>query len=510
MIKIMIADDEMWVRTSLKNKINWSDNLILCGEASNGFEALELAGNLRPDILITDVRMPGMSGLELISRLHPLLPDLQPIVISGYNEFSYVKSALELNACGYVLKPIRKEELNATIDKAIAQIHKENLLRLTTQAQLELLHTFLQSLYHNKPVSKERFTELTVNLNFYSEYSYILLIRFLDSQENLDYVEQQLNKVTASISSNYACQVFAASGTIYGIYMTSRIPVDILQYSRILMKQLQTKACLDISIALGTTSTCFEQLPQSFLTAREGLRLMHPYSIHEIILPQVQEQSPQAAALPREIAQEIMDSIYSHNSAALKEAINHLNIFIKESPSITLYDSNRLLYLLLGDLMRLLYEWNCPKELADQGITFMKELSEYQPGKDYPEQFYLYCQKIISSTHTKTSIVQAVLTAEQYIHAHYHENISLKGVASLLYLNVSYFSVSFKNITGKNFSEYLTAVRMDQAKLLLQDKTLKINQVARMVGYEDCSYFGKAFRKYTGLIPSEYQKQDEE
>lgn len=506
MIKIMIADDEMWIRTSLKNKINWSDSLILCGEASNGFEALDLAGNLRPDIIITDVRMPGMDGLELISRLLTFLPDLQPIIISGYNEFSYVKSAIELNACGYVLKPIHKDELNATVDKAIAQIHRNNLLRLTTQSQLNLLHTFLQSLYHNEPVSEEHFQEVTANLKFHSQFAYILLIRFLDSQESLDYADQQLNKVIASISSQYICNIFVVSDTIYGIYLTSQLPVDILQYSRTLMKQLSARAALDVSIALSPMAASFHQLPAAFEAARRGLALMHPYSIHEIILPQPPEQERKTIVLPKEIAQEIIDSIYSHNSSALREAIEHLNHFIRNTPGITLYDSNRLLYLLLGDLMRILYEWNCSKELIDQGIALMKELSEYQPGKDYPSQFYHYCQGLLSSTKMQTSIAQSVHSAEQYILSNYQKNISLKDIASLFYLNPSYFSASFKNITGKNFSEYLTSVRMEQAKLLLNDKTLKINQIARMVGYEDCSYFGKSFRKYTGLIPSEYQK----
>ena len=104
MIKIMIVDDEPWIRTSLKNRIDWSEELILCGEASDGFEALQLAANLRPDILITDVRMPEMSGLTLIERLHEFLPDMQSVIISGYNEFEYVKSAIELDSCGYVLK----------------------------------------------------------------------------------------------------------------------------------------------------------------------------------------------------------------------------------------------------------------------------------------------------------------------------------------------------------------------------------------------------------------------
>ena len=157
MIKLMIVDDEPWTRTSLKNRIDWSEEMILCGEASDGFEALELAANLRPDIVITDVRMPEMSGLELIRRLREFLPDIQSVIISGYNEFEYAKSAIELGSCGYVLKPVRKEELNQVIKKAIDNIAQNNLLRLTTQTQAALLDQLLVNLYHEAPVSEESF-----------------------------------------------------------------------------------------------------------------------------------------------------------------------------------------------------------------------------------------------------------------------------------------------------------------------------------------------------------------
>lgn len=507
MIKIMIVDDEIWVRTSLKNKIDWSDNLILCGEASNGFEALELAGNLRPDILITDVRMPGMDGLELIAHMRELFPNLKAIVISGYNEFSYAKSAIELSASGYILKPLHKEELDSVIGKTISEIHRDNLLHHTTQTQLELFHTFLHSFYQGKPVSRERFCELIENLNFHSERTWVLLIRFLDSQENLDNAEQELSKVTASISSQYAYYIFMLSDTLYGIYLTSQFPIDVLQYSRTLLKHLKTKVSLDVSIAFSTSATCFEELPLAFRTARNGLNLMHPYSTHEIILPQTQEDEHPEVIFPREIIQDIIDSVYSHSLPALEKAIMCLNNFIKNTSAVTFFDSNHLFYLLLGELMRILYEWNCPKELTEEGIAFMKELSEHHPGKDYLQHLHDFCQRILSSTQPKISIAQSIQKAEQYIQTNYQKNISLKEIAALFFMNVSYFSVSFKNITGKNFSEYLTAVRMEQAKLLLKNSTLKVNQIARMVGYDDCSYFGKSFRKYTGFIPSEYQKQ---
>lgn len=509
MIKIMIVDDEPWIRTSLKNRIDWSEELILCGEASDGFEALQLAANLRPDILITDVRMPEMSGLALIERLHDFLPDMQSVIISGYNEFEYVKSAIELGSCGYVLKPVRKEELNKVIQKAIDNISQNNLLRLTTQTQAKLLDQLLINLYHETFVAKETFLSTLKNLHFFTNRFSVLMIRFLTGEETADTIGQRLNTVAAALFSSCTCCSFRVSDTVYGIFLTSADPVDLPAAAKELIRQLQIRSSLDVSISIGAECRSFEQLGETFRSAREGLHYMHLYNSHEIILPAAadREHAPSSGiALPGEITRGIIDSIYAHSITDLNDAIGKLNDFIQTTPDITLYDINNMLYLMLGDLIRICYERNASKELCDKGIAFMQFLSGYQPQKDFVSQFAAYCWEISSSFQETPSIVQVIHNAEQYIRSRYYEDISLRQIASLFYLNPSYFSVSFKNVTGKNFNEYLTSVRMENAKQMLLNKSLRVNQIARMTGYDDCSYFSKAFRKYTGMMPSEYQQ----
>ncbi len=510
MIKLMIVDDEPWIRTSLKNRIDWSEEMILCGEASDGFEALELAANLRPDIVITDVRMPEMSGLELIRRLREFLPDIQSVIISGYNEFEYAKSAIELGSCGYVLKPVRKEELNQVIKKAIDNIAQNNLLRLTTQTQAALLDQLLVNLYHEAPVSEESFLSVLRHLHFFTECFSVLFVRFLNGEESAETIGQRLNAATAALFSSCTCCSFGVSETVYGVFLTSPDPIDLPAAAKELIRQLQIKASLDVSIAIGTGCRSFRQLGETFRSAREGLHHMHLYNAREIILPAAADpgrKPSSGVSLPAGITGDIIDSIYSHSRTDLDAAIRKLNDFIQKTPEITVYDISNMLYLMLGDLIRICYERNASKELCDKGIAFMQLLSGYQPNRDFVSQFADYCWEISSSFQETPSIVQVIRNAEQYIRSRYNEEISLKKIAALFYLNPSYFSVSFKNVTGKNFNEYLTSVRMENAKQMLLNQSLRVSQIARMTGYDDCSYFSKAFRKYTGRMPSEYRQE---
>jgi two-component system response regulator YesN len=126
MFKVMIADDESWIRKGLRAMIEWDDlGLVFDSEATDGLEALQLSESRFPDILITDVRMPGIDGLQLAERMLKLIPRLKVLIISGYSEFEYVKRAIQIDAISYILKPINPAELNETLKKAVEKLKSE-------------------------------------------------------------------------------------------------------------------------------------------------------------------------------------------------------------------------------------------------------------------------------------------------------------------------------------------------------------------------------------------------
>lgn len=506
MLKIMLVDDEPWIRTSLKNKIDWSDSLQLCAEASDGYEALQLAHSLRPDIIISDVRMPGMTGLEMFKKMRDFLPDVQAIFISGYNEFEYVKSAIELSASGYVLKPIRKEELNETLARCLEKIRKNNLLMHSKQTQMDLLLKMLEAFYYQQTVSAKRLSEVLADLGFHTSYMNIILVRFTAPDQDPESLNAQLCRTAASIFMESTCTVFSVSHSIYGIFLTSSKKTELLAGARSLIRQLSGRSGLDASVALGTTAHSCKALAASFASAHSGLKLMHLYSSHEIILPG-QDKEEGRTSLPKDITSQLLDSIYSRNTSDLNDALKKLREFLLRSPSVTLSDVTHILHLLLGNILRVLCEQDENNILADEGITLMQDLSTGRPQREVLEDFCTFCQKAALAPGKAASVTTTIEKARRYLDTHYAEEISLKKMAALYYLNASYFSVSFKNVTGKNFNEYLTELRIEKAKKLLSDPDRKVNQVAHAVGYDDCSYFGKTFRKLTGMTPAEYQRQ---
>lgn len=506
MIKIMLVDDETWIRISLKNKIEWNDNMELCAEASDGLEALQLASNLRPDIVITDVRMPGMNGIDMLEQMRRILPDLQAIFISGYNEFEYVKSAIELSASGYVLKPIRKQELNENLTRCIEKIRRNNLFVHNTRIQIDLLHKMLEAFYDRQTVSGDRMKEVLEDLGFHSENMYVMLLRFTSADCDPEVQIRQLNRIATSVFPKATCTVFPLSQTLFGIFLIQRVELELLAGARSLIRHLSSRCGMDASISLGKPAHTCDTLAQSFSSARDGLDLMHFYSSHEIILPG-QEKEDGHIFLPREISAQILEGIYSRNIVDLNRALNALQEFLVKSPSVTLSDVSHILHLLMGNVLRILCEQEESMTMADEGIQLMHILSAGRPRQEILNSFCSFCQKAASIPGKTASINIIIEKARHYLDSNYAQDITLKKMASMYYLNVSYFSVSFKNITGKNFNEYLTGVRIEHAKLLLSDKSRKVNQVAHAVGYEDCSYFGKTFRKITGITPAEFQRQ---
>lgn len=507
MIKLLIVDDEVIIRNSIKNKIEYADNHFVFEEAKDGIEALQIALNLRPDIVITDVRMPQMNGIEFITKLKKILPDIQTIFISGYNEFDYVKSALELESCAYVLKPIKKQELNCAVHKAIEKIRQNSLLHTSTQMQLNLLDKFLESFYNETAVSLSDFDNVLKNLHFQTMHYQILLVRFIDTINTAEYTEQTLNSVVTFISVEYTSRITSVSGNNFVIFLTSAEPMDLISYSRTLIKQLSIKYALDISIVLGRQTDTIADMPDIFKDAKDSLKLLHLYNTHEIILPQQQLEPSWSSEFPENIARSIIDNIYTGNSTDLEDAVKNLSLFIQGTPTMTLYSINHIFSQILSDILRILYERQSPKTLIDQGILLMHRFSVCNLQEDFSSQFLDYCKCVVSSFQKSTSIDEIMHDAEAYIQAHYNEEITLKKISSFYYLNSSYFSISFKTVTGRNFNEYLTDVRIEHAKKLLSNTSIKINQVARLVGYEDTSYFGKAFRRHTGVLPSEYRKK---
>ncbi|HHV09470.1 MAG TPA: response regulator [Clostridiales bacterium] len=510
MIKIMIVDDEVWIRTSIKNKIPWDENLVLCAEVSDGFEAIQMAEVFHPHIIITDVRMPALNGIEMMKKLKEEMPYVESIFVSGYSEFSYVKEAIDLNSSGYILKPIKKEELLGVLDKAINKIHQNSALGQVSKTSYEILNSSLKKIYDEAPIDFQKIYDLLNKLGFYTKYKVIFLLRVMEEKYDYTYVYQNLVKMVSDISRNLTFTVFPVSNNLFGIFISSNSEFDTRQYARMLRNQVKNQSVLGISISIGKPFRELEEINISMETAKNGLAHLHLYSLNEIIIPTDNEEKREWVNFPEVLRRDLIESVYTFNFEKLEQVSRRLKSFISVENQLTINEMNYTLHLILGDIMRIAFERGIPEKVINEGIKLMDEISPYKLRRSSIDVFLHYCNVIAVCIQqsSERNVASSIQKVRKYIDLHYREeDISLKKLAAMFHINHSYLSTSFKKYTNKNFNDYLNCTRIEHAKRMLEDKGVKVNQVAAAVGFNDVGYFGKTFKRYTGMMPSDFQKE---
>ncbi|MCX7709027.1 MAG: response regulator [Clostridia bacterium] len=532
-LKVIVADDEKWVRAAIVNTIPFERlGLTLVSEASNGIEALALCKQHQPDILLTDIMMPGFNGIELIEQLKEFLPEIKIIIISGYSDFEYAKKALKHGVSEYVLKPVDEAE----ITKALSNI-KNALLNERKRREEE---EFFKSAYrkHALPSAYEKFLneiiiENTLTLENIKSKLHSFQIRF-DSQYFSvfcfsPYTPASLNnsqssyykKITRRVMQRYLKGItFPKTGTSTELITIVNHPMPELpqNYNKILSlcQRIYEKRFRDkISVGISTSSRQLTKLPILYKQALDALsrRFWDPedqifyfpafhqgqeirFSLNESDLNGILLGIKVSNCNP---AFDYLDSLYSsftekkcYNPDEIKEffwlfilnLLNHLNLnlsFIElekaNNKGVHPYDALRSITTL--------------NSLLSNTKDMIQRISMHYLDKNPIEN-----EDIIG-------------TAKKIIDENYFSDISLDFIANHLHFNAAYFSEYFKKETGMSFIDYKTSVRIENAKKLLCTTALNVNEISSKVGFNDPKYFSKLFKKITGMTLQDYRKSQE-
>jgi two-component system response regulator YesN len=500
MLTVLIADDERWVREGIRQKVDWQDKYICCGMAGDGTEAYRLCMNLRPDIIITDVRMPGMDGLTVIKKLKELLPHTAVIIVSGYHEFDYVKAAMDLGAVAYALKPVEREEINLALNKARQQINSRKASGARTPLPF-LAGKLLNDLYRALPVDEAHFLGILQKMGMNQRHWACMMVQIVQYSTDYESVRRHLAESLASGEDSTPSLMFEPENMLFGVLVAGHEAPDTRAMARGLIHSLQERGQIDSSISLGITAGSAREIPRSVESARLGLQLIHPYAAGELIMPE-QARAARGTALPTELLDGLVRAIYAADRPRLSSALEEVDEHFA-GRDMVLGGMKNSLAIIMGDILRIAYQGGVPAGTLDEGIGLLQQINQMNRWSGVRGAFEDFCLKVMLGLNGGTENIMD--SAERYIKTHYHEGISLRKLAESFYLSPSYFSYAFKQYTGKTPSDYLVTVRMERAKELLAQGELKITKIAQMVGYEDNSYFGKQFRKYTGLMPSAYQ-----
>lgn len=533
MIKVVVADDEAKVAQLICNLVDWQGfDMQIVGVAHNGIEALELVRQHRPDLVVTDIRMPGCDGLSLIQKAKEMQPHLEFIIISGYRHFDYAQSAIKYGVSDYLLKPIKKDELSTTLEKMrwnhmrrTQQLSQQEQLQLRAQGDKERLRNGVFSLLRTQP-QEEGITLEQLNRDYYfAMQPGVFQVALLKIDGDYDSMHSEGISVLRGKVEGILAETLAPACYDMQAQFVNTTAQMVLNYAP--GTQAEMRKCMRnvldalrmqnsvfpsavFTLAQGETLEAPENLAQSMQSAQSTLAQRLLRGAGGLLEPQQGElHAEQDGALlgtgarGLEAAMEVMDPKAVDD--VMEEFAQQVLTAKQLSGEDVLYLANEMCssYLLLA---RNLGIW-----LESSGMVYDEFCSRLDLCRDAEEVMQCLAQTVHI---TFAAALQAkneeeakpIRGAKQYIAAHYAEAITLEQVAEQVGFNPSYFSTLFKKETGQTFSEYLQHVRIDKAKEMLRETDWPVARVCEEVGYADLKYFTGVFKKATGIKPGEFRK----
>ncbi|MEG1013994.1 MAG: response regulator transcription factor [Clostridia bacterium] len=522
MLKVIIADDEERVCRMLQILPDWTAlEMEVAATAANGIEALQAIERDPPDILITDIRMPGCDGLELIARAKQLAPEIEIIIISGYAHFEYAQSAMKYGVADYLLKPINRDELTATLSKLgkrrrDALVQAEQLRQDHQEAQNRVRSSLIHDLAQGK-LDDMGAQALCERYHFACAPTYRAFVL------KVDYDPEELGASTLAVLEAKAEECLhtairalcddLAFGFVdsFGYGLIACQPerqAPIRRALRGVLNQLEAQKALfgaaAFSLALGLMVTEPSQIPRSLGTASQAVRERLLDGTGRLL-----EEVPTASALRESnLAQHynrgIAQAVDTLDSAAAMQEVHTLEAMAMAVPDVRGSEllqlvktagSSFILRLNVEEREKILAQFQSRLELCSRAPQLFECLRKLQTQQLEAEE-----------QRRSNESTRPIRIAKQYIQQHFEEPITLEDVCAACGYSNSYFSALFKKETGEGFSKYLTRLRMERAKELLRETALPVPDIGRQVGYSDMKHFTQTFKKLTLLSPGQYRK----
>lgn len=508
MYEVLIADDEYYVRKALINLVSWEAlGFHVLGEAENGIEALNRMRKDHVDVLIADIRMPKLSGLELIAAAKKLTPSLECLVMSGYDDFIYVKEAMKLGVIDYLQKPVDAREIETTL-RALADRLKTSasLNRYSPNQSAEILAHLS---YLNMQQRAQHLLQPPVDpaaLADAKRYGVVMLCAA--AAQNMERFEPWICEKTGLLDEGNALG-FTVNALVLpdmplriclilsGEQLTAE---DIRRTATSFFSGFAALAGTDVSCGYTAEPCDRQRLPEAKQQADTALKskLLLGKSFISTADLQPPEPSEQEALMNAVIAfREVLT-----NQDAKSAHLRLLDIFTLPIVHITtLENALRYLYDIICEY-RMRYQTS-PSELTAQlsspnSIYIFHSVEQLRNEIIPPILDYFFRNECFLDEHVAVQI-------QRYVRNNLNGDLHLNTLASLFYLSPNHISFLFKKETGYTISEYIENTRMERAKALLCTSNTTVAEVSAQVGYQNAAYFSRAFKKVTGLSPAQYQ-----
>lgn len=534
MIKVLIADDEEKVCTLIYKLVNWQDfGMEVVATVYNGIEALERIKELAPDVVITDIRMPGYDGIELIAKAKEINDHIEFIIISGYRHFEYAQSAIKYGVSDYLLKPIKKEELTDTLEKIrllclrrSEQLSAQEQLRLrlqddTSKQREQLLVDFL--LNSSKEITSLEELNQRYCFEFVKGIFQLVAIKidclFEDfNADSTKVLSEKASKILDTIlrDSCREMEIFCQDTVVYAVlnyssenHLSLRRQLKAVMSELLVQQTVFGKVCF--TLCVGKQVEDVHMLPQCFMSAKDAVfqRLVDGTGKMIDDTPAVEyiliNQELLLGDFRRRLSQavELLDLQAALAAVGALASVVPINEKTKGSQIFKLVLAAGEMFMV--SIKNIQYNVEIPAEIHEQ---FKIRLSLCGTVEQLFEALSLLIRTQIDFIlqENRQADNRPIRMAKEYIQKNYMNPIGLEEISAMVGFNLSYFSVLFKKETGKNFLEYLSEVRISNAKELLRETNLSITEICTRVGYLDQKHFIATFKKYAGIKPGEFRK----
>ncbi len=519
--KVLLVDDEEDIRVGISRKMDWSGlGFELVGEAENGRDALELAESVQPDVVLTDIKMPFMDGLELCSILTKRLPGSKFVVFSGFDDFEYAKQAVRMNVSEYILKPINAAELSAVLQKLKEQLDTERTERQnqeTLRERYEESLPVLRSLFLSRLLegrvdrTEELAARYDVDLSGPSLAAALVHIHApQERRELLSLSVQQLFEENLSLPG-CVCRPFLYKETV-ALLASLHSEVSIYDFIAAIGRVCSlSERYLGVKLTVGVGTPCAtpEELPKSAAGARSALDYRGLVGKGGTIY--IGDLEPDAGVRPafdENDERAVTAAVKLGSAQEVRDVARQLTDKLRASGQ-SMAQCNLFFLELLTCLLKLTRSAGLElSEVFGSGFTGAVQATDFdtpQALEDWCVERCLRIQELIRQRRTD-SAGELVQQAKRFINDHYAESdLSVERLCAHLHLSPAYFSTLFKREVGMSFTAYVTVVRMEAAATALRTTEEKTYLIARKCGYDDPNYFSYVFKRHFGVTPTKYR-----
>lgn len=526
MYKLMLVDDESDIREGLQEVIDFEKyGFTVVGEAANGLEALQVAEQMQPDLIISDIRMPLMDGLTMLRRAQQILPTVRCIILSGYDEFEYARQAMQFNCLGYLLKPISSTEFIEMLKEARAKLDKEfdarrNLTRLKqhfADSLPQLRESLLSGLLMGG-VSPGRTAAQAARYDLdLRAKQYVLALSRIENRDDAESALKEpelrdlaaINIAAESLGAHTRVQIFRYQESIAALLLLDEDGES--AYADAVSWLEEARKSVDYYLGsqtlVGVSAPCarLEDLPGCARQALSALEQCILWENQPLLCAADLEPGARNSLTASEISLRVLsNSLKQSNSADAAAALDGLmQACVDSKPSRDAYRTYLLeIYVALLHTAR-----DASVELSYAMLDRLISCPAPEEARQILWSLCLSCADGIRENRATSSRTLA-RSAETYIAENYADpKLTIEKLCQHLHVSPSYFSALFKKETQETFLQCLTRVRMDRAMSLIAGTEMKTAQVAEAVGIPDPSYFSYAFKRYFGMSPSQARKR---